>query len=168
MKYSGRNFDIVEIGVQIPEGQRTYEFAVTDDVVRVYPIDFTNDTIWLIEELRPGFSREWVLRPVSGSLNSWESVEDGAARELREELGISAKAYKIVHESQLSLKILCNTHHLVAEGLVHGVANPETGEIIKSAPHKLSSISDLVRTGRIVEDSAALALLKIADYVRAR
>ena len=166
--HTGKVFDIAEVAVPLPSGKEVYEFAVADDVVRVYPIDVDSDTIWLIREMRPAFSDEPVLRPASGSIRDGETIVEGAARELEEELGITANSFKIVHCSQHSLKLLCSAFHVVAEGLTIGEPNPGPHEIIESSPHRLSAISELALGGEILDDGPSVALMKIAKLLDSR
>lgn len=169
--YSGEVFTILKEAYTSSDGKTQYfEFAKTRDVVRVYPIN-SQGKIFLISENRYGVLPESiskVLRVVSGGIEKGESPEEGALRELKEEIGLSGNSPYVFHISHPMLKVRNNVYHVLANVDLEIDAHPHTDdfESIKMIPYDLSEIENMVWNGDFAEDIIAFGLLKLCRFLR--
>ena len=163
--WKGRNFSVILHSVKYNDGStHVHEQIEAPDVVRVYPLS-NSGTIYLIREFRHDVDR-WVTRVPAGRVQSGESPEQAAKRELREEVGLAAKDLKLLRKSQPVLKFNYTVWHYVASDLEQVSTNLEAGEEIEAFQCQLGELETLVFAGEIPEDSLALSLLHIARQRR--
>ncbi|MDO9546213.1 MAG: NUDIX hydrolase, partial [Pelolinea sp.] len=87
--FNGYAFGVEELKVTLPDGRkRNYDLVNHKDSVTIIPVD-ENEMIWFVKQFRMG-SECSLLELPAGVLDEKESPEDCAAREVREEIGMSA------------------------------------------------------------------------------
>ncbi|NNJ67115.1 MAG: NUDIX domain-containing protein [Boseongicola sp.] len=95
-------FDVVEETLQFqtfagsPSAKVQRISLIGGDAVTVLPYDPANDTVLVIRQFRHGaFSRgdenPWCVEPAAGRIDPFETPEEAALRELREETGVIAR-----------------------------------------------------------------------------
>ena len=87
--YSGRVFDVAQHEVRLPDGRaQTYDLVEHNGAVTILPLDSDGSLIF-VRQHRVGAQAELLELP-AGVLHEGEDPREGAAREVREETGLSA------------------------------------------------------------------------------
>ena len=157
-------FDVVEETLQFQTfaGGRSNEVQrislLAGDAVTVLPYDPATDQVLVIRQFRHGaFSRgdanPWCVEPAAGRIDPFETPEDAALRELREETGVVARdLHRIasyyptpaaVSEHLTSFVATCDLSG--KDGHIGGLAGEN--EDIMSHVIPFSSLMDLVQSG---------------------
>lgn len=149
-------------------GENQYGWVHFKNVaVAVVPIDADGDT-WLVGQSRYTLGeRTWEV-PMGGS-PAGESRLASAARELREETGLSAQRFTELMKAHPSNSITDEVGYLyLAEGLTAGDAQPEEMEDLTIRKLPLGEAVAMVYRGEITDALSALALLRARDFLRER
>lgn len=171
--FKGTLFNIIrEPYIAIDGSVEYFEFAETNDVVRVYPVT-DHGKLLLISEDRYGIAPDSiskVLRVVSGAIEPNESPEAAAIRELGEEIGFSGENPVIFHTSYPMLKVRSKVFHVLvkAKGLLEVGPQPDRFEHIKMIPLKIEDVEAKVWNGDFAEDIVAFGLLKMLHYLHSK
>src|SRR6476620_4149793 len=98
--YQGRVFDISI--AEIRENEMTYKREIVNHhgSAVIFPV-FEDNTIALVKQYRHA-AQEYLLEIPAGTLSAGELPEVGAARELEEEIGVTAKNLEFLSEFYVS------------------------------------------------------------------
>jgi 8-oxo-dGTP pyrophosphatase MutT (NUDIX family) len=129
--------------------------------VGVVPID-NEDHTWLVGQYRYTHqSYEWEIP--EGGCPQDESLEECAARELREETGLVASHYECIAELQLSNSTTDEVAYLfLAKGIQQLEANPEDTEKLQVRRLPLAEAICMAMDGEIRDAMSVAALLKVS------
>lgn len=163
--YKNSWISVREDNVIRPDGKKGI-FGVVEmkNGVSVLPID-NNKNIYLTKEYHYAVEKETV-EAVSGGIDKGENKEVAVRRELKEELGITAK--KLVYLGKvLPLTSLVDiTNHLfLAKGLKFSNARPEGTEIIKVVKIPMKKAVKWVFDGTICDGTTVALMLKAREYL---
>lgn len=120
--------------------------------------------VFLTQEFHYAVGRV-TIEGVSGGIEEGESALSTAERELKEELGISARRFKSLGVvDPFTAAILSPTELFLAEELSFGAPEHEGTEIIELVKVPLTTALHWVDDGMITHAPSCVALLKIARY----
>lgn len=131
--------------------------------VGILPVDEAGNT-WLVKQHRyPLGCDSWEIPEGGCLLESGESTEEAARRELEEETGLKAACLTELLVLHLSNSVTDEKAVIyVAEGLGTGTMQPEDSEDIEVMKLPLAEAVAMAMDGRITDAISVAALLKIA------
>jgi ADP-ribose pyrophosphatase len=99
--YHGRAFDVLREQVCLPDGN-TINLDIVEHVgsVAIVPLD-SEGRVWFVRQYRHA-AREMLLELPAGTLEPGEHPEEGARRELREEIGMAAGKLELLGDFYLA------------------------------------------------------------------
>jgi len=161
----GRVFDVRQDQVRLPNGQ-VIQLEIVDHpgAVVLVPVDESGN-IWLIEQYRHAAGVDLLELP-AGVAEAGEVMEDGAHRELREEIGMSASTLQRIGEFYLAPGY--STENLViflATGLRPDPLTGDEDEFIQVKPTPIAQVFALVESGQIRDAKTLAALLLARPYL---
>ncbi|PWK84749.1 ADP compounds hydrolase NudE [Fulvimonas soli] len=126
------------------------------------------DTVLLVREYAAGVGRYELGLP-KGRLDQDETVEQGADRELKEEVGYGARKLKILHNLSLSPAYMTHMAHVVlAQDLYPERLPGDEPEELEVVPWKLSELHALVARDDVTEGRSIAALFMAREYLAGR
>ena len=109
----------------------------------------------------------WTLS--KGKIEEGETVEAGAVRELKEEIGYGARKLTFLKTITLAPGYQSNATHIVlAEDLYEESAEGDEPEPLEIVPHKLSELETLTYNEDLTEARSILALYMAREIIRGR
>jgi ADP-ribose pyrophosphatase len=165
-KYTGRVFGVRRDELIEPTGVKVVREIVTHHgSVVVLPV-FDDGRILLIRQYRYA-TGQFMWELVAGHREPDEDFRRGAARELQEETGYTARRYRKLLEIYPSPGLLSERMVIfLAEGLTKGEARPEDDERIEACILRLSEVEQWIRSGKIRDAKTISGLLYYAAFVR--
>ncbi|MEX1033916.1 MAG: NUDIX domain-containing protein [Cellvibrionaceae bacterium] len=145
----------------------TRELFVRDDAVGVVLYDLEHDLIGLVEQFRIGALEEshgpWCLEVVAGIIDSKESPEQVAVREMKEETGLVADKLEYICNylaspggSNEKLHLYCGYCDLSQAGGIHGL--DVEGEDIKACVFDAEHVFSALYQGRFNNAATLISL----------
>jgi 8-oxo-dGTP pyrophosphatase MutT (NUDIX family) len=124
----------------------------------VVVLPFDGERIWLIRQPREVVGEQDLLELPAGKLDvEGEGPLDVARRELREEIGKSARNWELLTTFYISPGFTTETMHaFLATDLYDDDGEPDEGERIELAPEPLEKLDEVIRACR---DSKSLVTL---------
>jgi ADP-ribose pyrophosphatase len=164
----GRVFDVRRDVLIEPGGTKvTREIVTHPGSVVVLPV-FDDGRILIIRQYRHA-TAQFMWELVAGHKEPGESFCLGAARELKEETGYTARRYRKLLEIFPSPGLLSERMVIfIAEGLTKGKAHPEEDEKIRPRIMTLPAIEIWLRSGKIRDAKSVSALLYYSHFLRHR
>ena len=164
--FAGRVFGVRRDQLIEPTGVRTTrEIVAHPGSVVVLPV-FDDGKILIIRQYRYA-AGQFMWELVAGHREPNEDFRRGAARELREETGYTARRYRKLLEIYPSPGLLSERMVIfLAEGLTKGEARPEDDEKIEARILTLSEGERWIRSGKIRDAKTISGLLYYAAFVR--
>jgi len=149
--------------------QRTYERLKGHGLGAVIIVPMLDDeTVLLIREYGVGVDRYELGLP-KGRLDQDETVEQGADRELKEEVGYGARKLKILHNLSLSPAYMTHMAHVVlAQDLYPERLEGDEPEPLEVVPWKLAELHTLVTRDDVTEGRSIAALFLAREYLAGR
>jgi ADP-ribose diphosphatase len=134
-------------------------FIHCGDAVAVVPLTDEGDAL-LAVEYSPAFGRE-ILTLVSGSVESGESLEETANRELQEELGYRAGRLDFLGELHPFKYLTARVFVFLARGLIPNKLTGDEAHAITERRVTLKNLEGLCEAGEL-QDASAIAGLCLA------
>ena len=164
--FSGNVFNVTVDTVR--EGELTYQREVVHHhgSAVILPV-FDDGTVALVRQYRHPAVRYLLEAPV-GSLDDGERPEDGAARELQEELGLTAGRLEKLSEFFVSPGF-CEEKMWVflATELTEGAQNPEEDELLDVVRLPIDEALEMISSSEIQDAKTIIALMLAAPRVGA-
>lgn len=158
--YKGKVFDIRIDEIRDGEIEYKREIVVHKGSCVVIPV-FEDGTLALVRQYRHAAGK-YLLEICAGTLNAGEDPEEGAIRELEEEIGVRAAKIEKLSEFYVSPGFLTEKMHLyLASELTETQQNLEEDEILSIERHSLRALLDMIQNGEI-EDAKTIAGVFIA------
>lgn len=159
-KIIGVRVDTVELSNGI---QSEREIVEHGESVVMIPVD-SEGMVLLVRQYRKS-PEKYLLEAPAGGLEKGESPEEGAIRELQEEIGFTAGNLHRISGFWVAPGFCTEyMHAYIATDLRHKTLSPDEDENIEVVPVHLDSIPDLIRSSAI-EDAKSIAALLMAIHV---
>ncbi len=158
-KFANDYFKIFEDKVIEPDG-KDGSYAIIEFVpgVSVLPVD-DEDNVYLTEQFRYVAGRK-TLEVVAGGVED-ETPMKAAKRELKEELGITAKEFIKLGKIQLDNSIIkSESTQYVARGLTFGETDQDGAEEMNTVKIKFKEAVEKVLSGEITHAPSCVLILK--------
>lgn len=118
--------------------------------------------VYLVKEFKYGID-SYSIELMSGGLDTNESPQEAAQRELREELGLSAATWTYHGYVDPFTTIVSSRNHLfIATNLSMGHDSPDENESIEKLKIELSEAIRMVERGRITHSASCVLILRAA------
>jgi ADP-ribose diphosphatase len=167
----GSHFLKVELlDLEFSNGQRrTYERLKSSGLGAVIIVPMRDDdTVLLVREYSAGIDRYELGLP-KGRLDQDETVEQGANRELKEEVGFGSRDLHILHTLSLSPTYMsAMTHVVLARDLYPERLEGDEPEELEVVPWKLSELHTLIAREDVTEGRSIAALFIAREYLAGR
>lgn len=163
--YEGRVFGIRRDEVIEPTGVRTTREMITHPgSVVVLPV-LADGRVLLIQQYRYA-ARQFLWELVAGRIDPGETPVEGAARELKEETGYSAKKLKVFLQFFPTPGFLEEKMYLLlAEGLMAGKAEPEEDEKIIARWYTHKELDEMLREKKLQDAKTIAGILYYLRYL---
>jgi ADP-ribose pyrophosphatase len=162
--FAGRVFNVTVDTVS--EGELTYQREVVHHhgSAVILPV-FDDGTVTLVRQYRHPAVR-YLLEAPAGTLAEGERPEDGAARELQEELGLIAGRMEKLSEFFVSPGF-CEEKMWVflATELTEGKQNPDEDEVLEVVRLQIEEALEMISSGEIQDAKTIIALILAAPRV---
>jgi ADP-ribose pyrophosphatase len=162
--FSGRVFNVTVDTVR--EGELTYQREVVHHhgSAVILPV-FDDGTVALVRQYRHPAVR-YLLEAPAGTLDERERPEEGAARELQEELGLIAGRLEKLSEFFVSPGF-CEEKMWVflATELTDGKANPDEDEVLDVVRLAIDEALEMISSSEIQDAKTIIALMLAAPRV---
>jgi ADP-ribose pyrophosphatase len=162
--YSGKIFDVRVYTVSLPNGG-TYQREIVEhgNSVVIVPVD-DQRRVLLVRQYRKAPEKS-LLEVPAGGLEEGEAPDEGAQRELQEEIGFTAgKLQRMAGFWMVPGFCTEYMHAYLATDLREGALPPDEDENIEVVPTPLSRIPDMIRSGEI-EDGKTIAAILMAIHI---
>jgi ADP-ribose diphosphatase len=167
----GSRFLKVEVlDLEFSNGERrTYERLKSSGLGAVIIVPMRDDdTVLLVREYGAGIERYELGLP-KGRLDQDETVEQGANRELKEEIGFGARKLTLLHTLSLSPSYMsAMTHVVLARDLYAERLAGDEPEELEVVPWKLSELHTLLAQPEVSEGRSIAALFIAREYLAGR
>ena len=165
MVYEGKVFGIRRDELIEPTGVRTTREMITHPgSVVVLPV-LPDGRVLLIQQYRYA-ARQFLWELVAGKMDGGETPEEGAARELKEETGYTAKKLKIFLEFFPTPGFLEEKMYLLlAEGLTPGQATPEDDEKIVAKAYTHKQLDEMLRRKKLRDAKTIAGVLYYLRFI---
>jgi ADP-ribose diphosphatase len=149
--------------------RRTYERLKGSGLGAVIIVPMLDDdTVLLVREYAGGLGRYELGLP-KGRLDQDETAEQGAERELKEEIGYGAHKLKILHNLSLSPSYMTHMAHVVlAQDLYAEKLAGDEPEELEVVPWKMSELHTLLGRDDVTEGRSIAALFMAREYLAGR
>jgi ADP-ribose pyrophosphatase len=156
--YTGRVFDISI--AEIREGETTYHREIVNHhgSAVIIPV-FADKTVALVKQYRHA-AGEYLLEIPAGTLSPGEAPEIGAARELEEEIGVTAQNIEKLTEFYVSPGFLTEKMNLfLATDLTETAQNLDEDEFLQIERLSFEEAFDKIRTNEIKDAKTMVGLI---------
>lgn len=128
--------------------------------ITIIPMLSANEVL-LVKQYRPAIRKPgniknngWIYELPGGHIEGNETVYEAARRELKEEIGYTAKDIKLLYERCLTPWLSDDSDNiLIAKGLKKGNKNPDEDELITTVTLNVDKVIKMLRNGDIKDVS---------------
>jgi ADP-ribose pyrophosphatase len=162
--YTAYAFKVEELNVSLPDGRiRDYDLVNHKDSVTIIPVD-NNEMFWFVEQYRMG-SESALLELPAGVMDDNESPEICAAREVREEIGMSAGHMQLIGSVYLAPGYSSELNHIfLATKLTPAPLKQDDDEFLTVKKFSKHDLMALIQDGGLL-DSKSLAALYLYQLI---
>ncbi|HEY8586573.1 MAG TPA: ADP compounds hydrolase NudE [Rhodanobacter sp.] len=167
---NSRFLQVEQLDLEFSNGvRRTYERLKGSGLGAVIIVPMLDDdTVLLVREYGGGVGRYELGLP-KGRLDQDETAEQGANRELKEEVGYGARKLKILHNLSLSPSYMTHMAHVVlAQDLYPEKLVGDEPEELEVVPWKMAELHTLLGRDDVTEGRSIAALFMAREYLAGR
>lgn len=159
--FAGKVLTVKKDDIRLPDGNKGYrEYCEHNGAVAVIPID-KNGTVYMVRQYRYACGRDFLEVPAGKYDYIGEPPIKAAARELKEETGLTAKNMVFIGNYISSPAILTEKIALfMATDLTVGETDFDDDEFINIEKYPLNKLVDMVIGGEIEDGKTISAVLK--------
>jgi len=163
--YQGRAFNVRRDHVELPNGNlATWDIIEHADSIMVIPLD-AEGNLWFVRQYRHPAVQE-VLEMPAGVLEPGESPEACAAREIREEIGMSAGKLQKIGEFFLAAGYSSEYMHVyLATDLRHDPLQADADEFLIVEKIPAAEAYRLAETNQLHDSKTLAGLLLARSYL---
>ncbi|MER3546135.1 MAG: ADP compounds hydrolase NudE [Rhodanobacteraceae bacterium] len=168
--HDSRFLRVEEVDLEFSNGERrTYERLAGSGLGAVIIVPMhDDDTVLLVREYGVGLDRYELGLP-KGRLDHDETVEQGADRELKEEIGYGARDLRVLTTLSLSPAYMTHMTHVVLARDLYAERLPgDEPEQLEVVPWKLSELHTLVAREDVTEGRSIAALFIAREFLQGR
>lgn len=161
---------VEEVDLEFSNGERrTFERMRPGGIGAVIIVPVLDaDTVLLVREYGVGLDRYELGLP-KGRLDPGETPEQGANRELKEEVGYGARELTVLHKLSLSPSYMSHMANVVLARNLYSERLPgDEPEALEVVPWKLSELHTLVTRDDVSEGRSIAALFMAREYLAGR
>jgi ADP-ribose diphosphatase len=161
---------VEQVDLEFSNGERrTYERLKGRGPGAVIIVPMLDDaTVLLVREYSVGVNRYELGLP-KGKLDPGETAEQGADREMKEEIGYGARKLKNLHALSLSPAYMTHVAYVVlAQDLYPERLPGDEPEELEVVPWKLSALHELIGREDVSEGRSIAALFMAREYLAGR
>lgn len=165
-----RFLQLEQVDLEFSNGERrTYERMKPGGLGAVIIVPMLDaETVLLVREYGVGLERYELGLP-KGRLDPGETVQQGADRELKEEVGYGARRLTPLHTLSLSPSYMTHVAHVVlAQDLYPERLEGDEPEPLEVVPWKLAELHTLVARDDVTEGRSIAALFMAREYLAGR
>ena len=156
--YDGKVMTVIRDDVEVSDGHKSFREVVIHSGGVVVVALKDDDTVLLVKQYRYPLKHVNLELP-AGKLEVGENPDDACKRELEEETGYRAKAWKSLGYINTTPGICTEKLYLyIASELEFVGEHPDEGEIIKCLEYKLSEVFEMIQNGQINDAKTICAL----------
>lgn len=160
--YQGRAFAVQQVDLHLPDGRTTtYDLVHHNDSITLVPLD-EKGNIWFVRQYRLG-AAGLLLELPAGVLENGEPPENGARREIREEIGMAAGQMTLLGDFYLAPGY-ADEHMFIflASQLSHDPLDADDDEFLELEAIPASKALQMARSGEF-RDAKTIAALLLAE-----
>lgn len=164
--YQAHAFGVRRVHLRLPDGkERPYDLVDHADSITIVPLD-EEGNLYFVNQFRVGVGADLLELP-AGVLEPGEDPLEGAAREVREEVGMAATHLQSLGDFYLAAGY-CNEHMTVylATGLYPAPLEQDADEFLKLVKMPAAEAFAMARRGEIHDSKTLAALLLAEDKLR--
>jgi ADP-ribose pyrophosphatase len=161
--YKGKIFDVSIVEIRDGEIEYKREIISHKGSAVIVPV-FADKTVALVRQYRHA-AGEYLLEIPAGTLNKDESPEIGAARELEEEIGVTAGKIEKLTEFYASPGFLTEKMYVfLATDLTETQQNLEVDELIEIEKITFHEAFEKIKLGEIQDAKTIISLFFAANF----
>ncbi len=160
-KYNTPLFTVKSVNLTFPDGKaRDYDLIDIQNAVTILPLD-EEGNVYFVNQYRIGAKRELLELP-AGKIENADDPLLTAQRELREEIGMSARSWISLGGFYMTPGYATEfMHAYLAQGLYPDPLNADEDEFINLTRVPLGKVLEMIDQ-QLIEDSKTLALFSLA------
>lgn len=161
-EFSTSLFTVKRVNLTFPDGKaRDYDLIDIQDAVTILPLD-DDGGVYFVRQYRVGAKKELLELP-AGKIEDAEDPLLTARRELREEIGMSARSWTHLGGFYMTPGYATEYMHCyLAQGLYPDPLDPDVDEFINLSRLSLTEVSQMIGQ-QIINDSKTLAVMMLAQ-----
>lgn len=163
--YTGRAFRVESVQVRLPDGRkRRYDLVNHRGAVTILPLD-EEGRVWFVRQWRIGAQQELLELP-AGVLEESEDPTAGAAREVREEIGMAAGTLLEIGQFYMAPGYSTELMHVfLATDLTPDPLRADDDEFLEIIRIPLAQVMEMAQKGEITDGKTLSALLLSQKYI---
>ena len=156
--YKGRIFEVSLDSIREDGTEYKREIISHNGSAVIVPV-FADKTVALVKQYRHAAGR-YLWEIPAGSLEKGEDAKEGAARELEEEIGVTAKNIEKLSEFYVSPGFLSEKMFVyMATDLTETAQNLEDDELIEVKRFSFAELSEMIRNNEIEDAKTIVGLI---------
>jgi len=160
--YEGKVFDVRVDTIRENGKTHDRELVIHSGSIVILPI-FDDGTVALVRQYRHATGKE-LLELAAGGIEKGEDPKNGAARELEEEIGVTAEKLELLCSVYVSPGFLSEKMHIyMATGLTEVGQKLEGDEDLTVERYSFEKLHEMIKNGEIEDAKTIVGITMAAD-----